>query len=90
MVWERGFTVFYCCISLTDFLSTEEADVAGPSDLIMTRGNLNEEDEEVDSDTDDIDHSGEKRNYGQLFIHCEKTQIYTFKKDKYISKQMIK
>lgn len=46
-----------------DFLSTEEADIAGPSDLIMTRGNPDEEEEEeqeaVDSDTDDIDHSGE-------------------------------
>ncbi|XP_053741305.1 GPN-loop GTPase 1 isoform X2 [Synchiropus splendidus] len=34
-----------------------DADVAGPSDLIMTRGNPEEEDEEEDSDTDDIDHS---------------------------------
>ncbi|NP_001089688.1 uncharacterized protein LOC734750 [Xenopus laevis] len=33
----------------------EEAAVAGPSDLILTRGNLEEEPE--DSDTDDIDHS---------------------------------
>uniref|UniRef100_A0A3Q0SYY8 GPN-loop GTPase n=1 Tax=Amphilophus citrinellus TaxID=61819 RepID=A0A3Q0SYY8_AMPCI len=33
-------------------------DIAGPSDLLMTRGNPDEEDEEeVDSDTDDIDHS---------------------------------
>lgn len=42
------------------FPSTEEADIAGPSDLIMTRGNPDEE-EEGDSDTDDIDHSGEER-----------------------------
>ncbi|KAM8888491.1 GPN-loop GTPase 1 isoform 2-T2 [Synchiropus picturatus] len=34
-----------------------DADVAGPSDLIMTRGNPEEEDEGEDSDTDDIDHS---------------------------------
>uniref|UniRef100_A0A671WSY1 GPN-loop GTPase n=1 Tax=Sparus aurata TaxID=8175 RepID=A0A671WSY1_SPAAU len=33
------------------------ADIAGPSDLIMTRGNPDEEEEEEDSDTDDIDHS---------------------------------
>uniref|UniRef100_A0A8C6L247 GPN-loop GTPase n=1 Tax=Nothobranchius furzeri TaxID=105023 RepID=A0A8C6L247_NOTFU len=30
---------------------------SGPSDLIMTRGNLDDDQEEVDSDTDDIDHS---------------------------------
>ncbi|XP_035768642.1 GPN-loop GTPase 1 [Neolamprologus brichardi] len=35
--------------------STDEADIAGPSDLIMTRGNPDEE--AVDSDTDDIDHA---------------------------------
>ncbi|RXM28059.1 GPN-loop GTPase 1 [Acipenser ruthenus] len=29
----------------------------GPSDFILTRGNLDEEDEEIDSDTDDIDHN---------------------------------
>ncbi|KAM9832004.1 GPN-loop GTPase 1 [Neosynchiropus ocellatus] len=38
-------------------MAAEDADVAGPSDLIMTRGNPEEEDEEEDSDTDDIDHS---------------------------------
>ncbi|XP_061591873.1 GPN-loop GTPase 1 [Cololabis saira] len=39
--------------------STEPAHVAGPSDLIMTRGNPDdgEDEEDVDSDTDDIDHS---------------------------------
>lgn len=30
------------------------------SDLILTRGTLDEEDEEADSDTDDIDHRGER------------------------------
>ncbi|KAM5126277.1 LOW QUALITY PROTEIN: GPN-loop GTPase 1-like [Mantella aurantiaca] len=34
-----------------------EEDVAGPSDLILTRGNMEEEEEPEDSDTDDIDHS---------------------------------
>lgn len=29
----------------------------GPSDFILTRGNQDEEDEEIDSDTDDIDHN---------------------------------
>ena len=49
-------------VLLFDFLSTEGADIAGPSDLIMTRGNPDEEEEEEeDSDTDDIDHSGEKK-----------------------------
>lgn len=68
--------VFYCCELLADFLSTEEADMAGPSDLIMTRGNPDEEEEEVDSDTDDIDHSGEERNPSDPFYTAKKTQIH--------------
>ncbi|KAG8540233.1 hypothetical protein GDO81_019678 [Engystomops pustulosus] len=36
---------------------------AGPSDLILTRGNM-EDDEAEDSDTDDIDHSGVMRGAG--------------------------
>ncbi|KAM9366768.1 GPN-loop GTPase 1 [Symphorus nematophorus] len=46
-------------VDMTTTASTEAADIAGPSDLIMTRGNPDEEEEEeeVDSDTDDIDHS---------------------------------
>ncbi|KAM4602636.1 GPN-loop GTPase 1 [Polymixia lowei] len=35
---------------------TEDAGVAGPSDLIFNRGNPDDVEEEVDSDTDDIDH----------------------------------
>ncbi|XP_053174466.1 GPN-loop GTPase 1 [Scomber japonicus] len=38
-------------------LSAEEANIAGPSDLIMTRGNPDDEEEDEESDTDDIDHS---------------------------------
>ena len=34
--------------------------VLDPSDLILTRGTLDEEDEEADSDTEDIDHRGER------------------------------
>ncbi|XP_036398532.1 GPN-loop GTPase 1 [Megalops cyprinoides] len=34
-----------------------EMDVAGPSDFILTRGNPDDEDEVIDSDTDDIDHA---------------------------------
>uniref|UniRef100_A0A3B3S1V1 GPN-loop GTPase n=1 Tax=Paramormyrops kingsleyae TaxID=1676925 RepID=A0A3B3S1V1_9TELE len=30
---------------------------SGPSDLIFTRGNVDDKDEEIDSDTDDIDHT---------------------------------
>lgn len=50
-------------LRVTDFLFAEEADVAGPSDLIMTRGNRDDEEEEeegLDSDTDDLDHTGEE------------------------------
>ncbi|KAL4623859.1 GPN-loop GTPase 1 isoform X1 [Arapaima gigas] len=35
----------------------DTSDVSGPSDLIFTRGNVDEEDEEADSDTDDVDHN---------------------------------
>lgn len=42
-------------VALDPTQSTEEA-VEGPSDLIMNRGNMEEEEPE-DSDTDDIDHS---------------------------------
>uniref|UniRef100_A0A8C9TYR4 GPN-loop GTPase n=1 Tax=Scleropages formosus TaxID=113540 RepID=A0A8C9TYR4_SCLFO len=35
----------------------EASDIAGPSDLIFSRGIADDEDEEVDSDTDDIDHN---------------------------------
>uniref|UniRef100_A0A3Q1G0S0 GPN-loop GTPase n=1 Tax=Acanthochromis polyacanthus TaxID=80966 RepID=A0A3Q1G0S0_9TELE len=43
-------------VEMTSTPST--ADIAGPSDLIMTRGNHDDgEEEEEDSDTDDIDHT---------------------------------
>uniref|UniRef100_UPI0037E94DE0 GPN-loop GTPase 1 n=1 Tax=Semicossyphus pulcher TaxID=241346 RepID=UPI0037E94DE0 len=45
-------------VDMTKTPATEEANIAGPSDLIMTRGNPDEEEEEgEDSDTDDIDHT---------------------------------
>lgn len=45
---------------LTSVLTLDGASpVLDPSDLILTRGTLDEEDEEADSDTDDIDHRGE-------------------------------
>lgn len=57
--------VFNGCVA--DFLSAEEADVAGPSDFIMTRGNRDDEEEAAsDSDTDDVDHKGEKTNKHML------------------------
>uniref|UniRef100_A0A672FQM6 GPN-loop GTPase n=1 Tax=Salarias fasciatus TaxID=181472 RepID=A0A672FQM6_SALFA len=37
--------------------NTHSEDVSGPSDLIMTRGNHDDQEDEEDSDTDDIDHS---------------------------------
>ncbi|XP_043119350.1 GPN-loop GTPase 1 isoform X1 [Puntigrus tetrazona] len=36
---------------------TEAPDLSGPSDLIFTRGNPDEAEEDQDSDTDDIDHT---------------------------------
>uniref|UniRef100_A0A3P8RJ41 GPN-loop GTPase n=1 Tax=Amphiprion percula TaxID=161767 RepID=A0A3P8RJ41_AMPPE len=50
------------------FLLSSFADIAGPSDLIMTRGNQDDGEEEEDSDTDDIDHTGEDRN---VLIRCK-------------------
>lgn len=46
------------------FYFSEAPDLAGPSDLIFTRGNPDEADEDVDSDTDDIDHTGELTSNG--------------------------
>lgn len=40
---------------------TDDASAMGPSELILTRGSLNEEEEERESDTDDIDHEGKGR-----------------------------
>lgn len=64
---------FFCQSSVqvhfivADFLFAEEAAVAGPSDFIMTRGNHDDEEEEgLDSDTDDLDHTGEKVSCGNL------------------------
>lgn len=37
--------------------------MAGPSDLIITRSNPNDDEDSVNSDTDDIDHSGEKTKH---------------------------
>ncbi|XP_039987605.1 GPN-loop GTPase 1 [Xiphias gladius] len=42
-------------VDMTNRPATED-DIAGPSDLIMTRGNPDDDAEEEDSDTDDIDH----------------------------------
>lgn len=59
----RSEFVMLCFNWLVDFLSAEDGNIAGPSDLIMTRGNLDDgEEEEVESDTDDIDHAGEKKS----------------------------
>lgn len=59
-------------VDMTTTPSTERVDTAGPSDLIMNRGNLEEEEEDgMDSDTDDIDHmateeSKEKDSFGNF------------------------
>uniref|UniRef100_A0AAY4A5Q4 GPN-loop GTPase n=1 Tax=Denticeps clupeoides TaxID=299321 RepID=A0AAY4A5Q4_9TELE len=46
------------------------SDLSGPSDLIFTRGNPDEADEEVDSDTDDIDHNSRLRNVTPSSFFC--------------------
>ncbi|MED6243044.1 GPN-loop GTPase 1, partial [Ataeniobius toweri] len=55
-------------VDIASAASTEEADLAGPSDLIMTRGVPDDSEEEADSDTDDIDHSAtEESKEGDSF-----------------------
>lgn len=44
--------LFFCSLQGSD-----DASAMGPSELILTRGTLDEE-EERESDTDDIDHEG--------------------------------
>ncbi|MBN3325616.1 GPN1 GTPase, partial [Atractosteus spatula] len=44
-------------VSMETTVPTEPSELAGPSDLILTRGNPDEDDEEIDSDTDDVDHT---------------------------------
>uniref|UniRef100_A0A3P9MD88 GPN-loop GTPase 1 n=1 Tax=Oryzias latipes TaxID=8090 RepID=A0A3P9MD88_ORYLA len=44
-------------VNVTGTLPTEGGEEAGPSDLIMMRGNPDDDEEEEDSDTDDIDHT---------------------------------
>ncbi|CAL8404024.1 unnamed protein product [Boreogadus saida] len=48
--------------------TTEESNIAGPSDLIFTRGNPDDTDDDEDSDTDDIDHTvTEESKQGDAF-----------------------
>lgn len=45
-----------------------DAEVSGPSDLIFMRGNPDQEEDDMDSDTDDIDHHvTEESKEGQAF-----------------------
>ncbi|MCI4383052.1 hypothetical protein PGIGA_G00021810 [Pangasianodon gigas] len=43
-------------VSMETGVQPDVPDLSGPSDLIFTRGNPDEEEEDMDSDTDDIDH----------------------------------
>ncbi|XP_038250900.1 GPN-loop GTPase 1 isoform X2 [Dermochelys coriacea] len=54
-LWKDMGSVAMESNSLAD---SSDTSALGPSDLIMTRGTLDEEDEERESDTDDIDHQG--------------------------------
>lgn len=44
-------------VSMETAVPTEAPDLSGPSDLIFNRGNPDEAEEDIDSDTDDIDHT---------------------------------
>lgn len=68
-------------VDMTTTPSTEEADVTGPSDLIMTRGNPDDGgEEEQDSDTDDIDHSvteeSKEKNAFRNFLEDRKEHVH--------------
>ncbi|XP_056267928.1 GPN-loop GTPase 1 isoform X2 [Pseudoliparis swirei] len=55
-------------LGAVDMSSAPPADFAGPSDLIMMRGNPDDSEEDEDSDTDDIDHSAtEESKEGDSF-----------------------
>ncbi|KAK5599148.1 hypothetical protein CRENBAI_025280 [Crenichthys baileyi] len=55
-------------VDIASAASTEEADLAGSSDLIMTRGVPEDSEEEAASDTDDIDHTAtEESKEGDSF-----------------------
>ncbi|KAK1793092.1 hypothetical protein P4O66_011505, partial [Electrophorus voltai] len=45
-------------VSMETAMHPEAPDMGGASNLIFTRGNPEEDEEEIDSDTDDIDHKG--------------------------------
>lgn len=58
-------------------------DHPGPSDLILNRGNLDEEDEEIDSDTDDIDHTLVEQSKEEPAFHSfleERKELYQAKR----------
>ncbi|XP_062345521.1 GPN-loop GTPase 1 isoform X1 [Cinclus cinclus] len=44
------------CVQGSTLAGTDDASAVGPSELILTRGTLDDEEEESESDTDDIDH----------------------------------
>ncbi|KAM9196639.1 GPN-loop GTPase 1 isoform 1-T1 [Mergus octosetaceus] len=52
-LWKDMGTV---CMQGNTLAGSDDASAMGPSELILTRGTLDEEEEERESDTDDIDH----------------------------------
>ncbi|KAM4680691.1 GPN-loop GTPase 1 isoform 4-T6 [Amazona ochrocephala] len=52
---DMGSVSFVSCIAIS-VQGSDDASAMGPSELILTRGTLDEEEEERESDTDDIDH----------------------------------
>uniref|UniRef100_A0A8C9Z9K5 GPN-loop GTPase n=1 Tax=Sander lucioperca TaxID=283035 RepID=A0A8C9Z9K5_SANLU len=54
-------------VDMTTTSSAGGTDFAGPSDLIMGRGNPDDSEEEEDSDTDDIDHTTEESKETDAF-----------------------
>ncbi|KAF4083755.1 hypothetical protein AMELA_G00120290 [Ameiurus melas] len=58
-------------VSMETGVQPDVPDLSGPSDLIFTRGNPDEDEEDMDSDTDDIDHhateeSKEAKSFGNF------------------------
>lgn len=66
--------MLFCVIAICSLQGSDDASAMGPSELILTRGTLDEEEEERESDTDDIDHEGEGLKYLIWFKSCLSNQ----------------
>ncbi|KAK3563673.1 hypothetical protein QTP86_034100 [Hemibagrus guttatus] len=69
-------------VSMETSVQPDVPDLSGPSDLIFNRGNLDEDDEDTDSSTDDIDHHGNVNMDSTTEESKEATSFSTFLKER--------